>query len=109
MFPAIKDGDLCVVFRRQLMELLGEKYAADDVISYMATGLTGLNREECDLLSSYLFRWGMDERAWRREAPWRQPPDGSGKALTEKDEQRLLELNDLRQKLAAPLLRFAKA
>lgn len=38
MFPAVKDGDLCVIFRRQLMSLLGEKFSPDDVISYTVNG-----------------------------------------------------------------------
>lgn len=44
MFPAVKDGDLCVVFRRQLMKLLGERLAADDVISYTVNGERHLGR-----------------------------------------------------------------
>ena len=84
-------------------------WKCDDVISYMGTGLTGLTLEECDELSSYLFLWELDERAWRRKSPWRQPPDGYGKKQDEETEARLQEINRLRDLLAAPLLQFAKA
>ena len=84
-------------------------WKCDDVITYMGTGLTGLAPEECDELSSYLFLWELDERAWRRKSPWRQPPDGYGKKRDEKTETRLQEVNRLRDRLAAPLLEFAKA
>ncbi|MBQ3373181.1 MAG: PD-(D/E)XK nuclease family protein [Oscillospiraceae bacterium] len=84
-------------------------WKCDDVVSYMGTGLTGLTSEECDVLSSYLFLWEPDERAWRRKSPWRQPPDGYGKKQDEKTEARLQEINRLREKLSGPLLQFAKA
>ena len=38
MFPAMKDGDLCVIFRQQTIDLLGEKYEAGDVVAYQAKG-----------------------------------------------------------------------
>ena len=101
---------------RPLPALISYAYAiihwgwrSDDVISYMGTGLTGLTREECDLLSAYVFLWELDERAWKRRTPWRQSPDGYGKERNEKTDERLAEINLLREKLVAPLLRFAEA
>ena len=38
MFPAMKDGDLCVIFRRETATLLGEKYQKDDIIAYRTEG-----------------------------------------------------------------------
>ena len=38
MFPALKDGDLAVVFRRPAMALLRQPLAQDDVIAYTADG-----------------------------------------------------------------------
>lgn len=38
MFPAMKDGDLCVIFRTQLMDLVGEKLSAGDIVAYRIEG-----------------------------------------------------------------------
>ncbi len=38
MFPAMKDGDVCVIFRRQTASLLGQRYVQDDVIAYRVDG-----------------------------------------------------------------------
>ena len=38
MFPAVKDGDLCIVFRRQAQALFGEKLVKDDIILYRMNG-----------------------------------------------------------------------
>ena len=44
MFPAMKDGDLCVVFRTQTQRLFGEKIAADDIIAYRTDGKRAFGR-----------------------------------------------------------------
>ena len=44
MFPAMKDGDLCVVFRRPLQELLGEKISAGDIVAYQVDGKRAFGR-----------------------------------------------------------------
>ena len=38
MFPAIKDGDLCIVFRKEAQTLVGEHFVQDDVIVYQMDG-----------------------------------------------------------------------
>ena len=44
MFPAMKDGDLCVVFRVETQRLFGEKVVADDVIAYQTNGKRAFGR-----------------------------------------------------------------
>ena len=44
MFPAVKDGDLCVVFRTQAQRMLGEKVKADDVVAYQTDGKRAFGR-----------------------------------------------------------------
>ena len=38
MFPAMKDGDLCVIYRTGLMDLVGEKLSAGDIVAYRIEG-----------------------------------------------------------------------
>ena len=44
MFPAVKDGDLCVVFRTQGQRLLGERVKADDIVAYRTGGERAFGR-----------------------------------------------------------------
>ena len=44
MFPAMKDGDLCVVYRTQIQKLLGEKMKADDIVAYRTDGKRAFGR-----------------------------------------------------------------
>ena len=38
MFPALKDGDLCVIFRRPTAQLLGEGFQKNDIVAYRVDG-----------------------------------------------------------------------
>ena len=83
-------------------------WAVDDVISCLRTGLTGLDPEACDRLADYVFKWQLRGRAWERPGDWRQHPDGYGAPFDEATEVRLADINALRRRFAAPLLRFAE-
>ena len=87
-------------------EIIETGWDVDDLISYLGTGLTGLDEGECDRLSDYIYKWQLRGGAWDREKDWRQHPDGYGNEYTEETQARLRELNLLRRRLAAPLLAF---
>ena len=89
-------------------ELVEGGWAVDDVIGCLRTGLAGLSLEESDRLADYVFKWQLRAWAWERPDDWRQHPDGYGAAFDEAAEARLRELNALRRRFAAPLLRFAE-
>ncbi len=38
MFPALKDGDLCVIFRRGIHDLMGQRIVAGDIVAYQVDG-----------------------------------------------------------------------
>ena len=77
---------------------------ADDVLSYLGTGLTGLSMEQCDLLSQYIFLWNLGESAWHSKGEWHQHPSGYGGKYDAEAEEQLAKINDLRRELARPLL-----
>jgi len=81
----------------------------DDLISYLRTGLTGLNEEECDLLADYIYKWQLRAAAWERKSDWRQHPDGYGNEYDEAAEEKLRAINALRRRVAEPLQRFRES
>lgn len=58
MFPALRDGDLCVVFRTTAMRLTGQRFAQGDVVAYTHEGqryfarVTAVAGDEVELTSS---------------------------------------------------------
>ncbi len=90
-------------------EIIQGGWALDDVVSYLRTGLAGLESAECDELESYLFKWQLHGSAWQRTRDWRQHPDGYGGEYTPAVEERLARINALRRRVAGPLKAFEKA
>lgn len=89
-------------------EITGGGWDIDDVISYMRTGLTGLSPAECDVLEAYIFKWQLRAGAWKRDGDWRQHPDGYGGDYDDEALARLEKINELRRRLADPLLNFER-
>jgi len=90
-------------------EIIQGGWALDDVVSYLRTGLAGLDSAECDELESYLFKWQLHGSAWQRTRDWRQHPDGYGGEYTPAVEEKLARINALRRRVAGPLRAFEKA
>lgn len=90
-------------------ELHENGWDTDDMISYMRTGLTGLERGECDTLENYIFKWQLRAGAWQRSEDWHQHPDGYGNDYDDDAKARLNEINHLRRRLSTPLLNFYRA
>ena len=89
-------------------EILRGGWALDDMVSYLRTGLAGLDERECDELERYLFKWQIRGSAWERRGDWRQHPDGYGADYTPEAEERLKTINALRRRVAGPLRAFER-
>ena len=87
-------------------EIIEGGWDVDDVISYMGTGLSPLDRRECDILADYVFKWQLRSSAWNRKDNWHQHPEGYGGEYDESAEEKLREINSLRRIFAAPLLQL---
>jgi ATP-dependent helicase/nuclease subunit B len=89
-----------------VFDIYQSAWAVDDVISYLRTGLTGLDRAACDQLENYIFKWQLRAPAWERNRKWRQHPDGYGMEYDEITEQKLEEINKNRKIISTPLLNY---
>ena len=87
-------------------EIVGGGWEPDDVISYLRTGLAGLDMQECDELENYVYTWQLRAGAWTQEKDWRLHPDGYGAQYTEQTQERLERINKLRRAAAEPLTGF---
>ena len=79
---------------------------SQDVLNYIKTGLTGLDRREADLLCGYVTLWSVKGSVWTKAAPWKQHPEGFGRERTEESDALLLKIDGIRRRLAGPLIRL---
>lgn len=80
----------------------------EDLFRYLKTGMTGLAPTECDTLENYVLKWDIHGTLWTREAPWTAHPDGYDAEMDETSAACLKVLNESRDRVRAPLLRFAQ-
>ena len=95
---------------KPLISLIVSAYAVvtggweyDDIVSYWKTGLTGLDRAECDTLENYAFLWTLRGGAWTKQEDWTAHPDGFSGEFDEATWERLRRINALRRRVAGPL------
>ena len=75
----------------------------EDVVSYMRSGLSGLSSDECDILEEYASLWRISGSRWHDEYGWQMNPKGFSADFDEETIERLALLNELKERLTAPL------
>ena len=82
-------------------------FSRTDVISYAKCALSGISREECDELESYVNKWQISGRRFTDPEPWNMNPAGYTTRRDSSTDEKLLRINDIRNRLISPLRRLA--
>ena len=80
-------------------------FAMSDVITYSKCGLIGATRDECDRFEIYVTKWNINGKRFTDEMLWNMNPRGFT-SMREGDAQTLVEINEIRDKIITPLLKF---
>ncbi len=78
-----------------------------DVISYAKCSLSGVERELVDELELYAQRWQIEGERFTDGIIWNMNPDGFSGRWRDDAEEVLLRINDTKEKITAPLIRFS--
>ena len=82
---------------------VAEDYPYEEMFRYLKTDLTGISREEQDLLENYVLTWNIRGGTWMRAKPWDMHPEGYGLPFKEEDTKLVERLDELRRRVIAPL------
>ena len=82
---------------------VAQDYPYEEMFRYLKTELTGLSREDRDLLENYVVTWNLRGSAWTRERPWDMHPEGYGRDFTDRDRALTERLDRVRRQVIAPL------
>ena len=83
------------------------RFATAEVITYSKCGLIGATRDECDLFENYVTKWNISGSRFTDEIMWNMNPRGF-EALKDSDAEKLVRINEIRDKIIAPLSIFAE-
>ena len=102
------DGHPLIVFILSALEIFTEGWSYESVFRYAKTGLSGVDREELDLLENYVLAYGIRGNVWIRQEDWSFPaiPAGKDGRPPQDGEARLARINAARRQLTGPLLTF---
>lgn len=95
-----------VTLVRCLLEMSFKGFSTDRILRYLKTGLTNITEDEISTLENYALMWNISGSSWQNE--WTEHPSGLGQDVTEKSIQKLQQINNIRQKVISPLIKFKK-
>lgn len=81
-------------------------YRMNDILSYIKTGLCGIDEADSFLLEQYVLTWKIEGRRWSENFIWNMNPDGLSEELTENGIRILNKVNELKNQVIFPLLSF---
>lgn len=105
--PSKVDAEPVMRFALEAFDAVQSGFATDSLLEMLKTGVSGFTPEEISDLENYVFLWKIGGSGWREE--FIRHPRGFGQPMEDADRETLAYLNDLRQRLIAPLQSFAAA
>lgn len=96
-----------VVLIVSAIEIFNKNWSYEAVFKYLKTNLSGLQREEIDLIENYVLTWGIKGRRWTDGKDWDfwHEKDSQGELSTE-DLDSLNKINHIKNKVVCPLTDF---
>lgn len=91
------------------LSAVAQDYPYEEMFRYLKTDLTGISREDRDLLENYVLTWEIRGGTWMRAKPWNMHPEGYGKTLESEHEALLTHLDELRRRVIAPLEKLRRS
>ncbi len=89
------------------LNIITYNWRLSDVISYVKTGLCGITDEECDIIEEYASTWSVQGSMWKLDSAWNMNPDGYTDRTNADIADRLIRINDIRDRLRDPVLRLS--
>ena len=82
-------------------------FATAEVLTYVKCGLIDATRDECDLFELYVNKWRINGSRFTDEMLWNMNPRGY-ETFNEGDSEKLIKINEIRDKIISPLRSFAE-
>jgi ATP-dependent helicase/nuclease subunit B len=103
------DGNLIVVLITSVIEIFTKNWSYEAVFRYLKTGLTGISRENIDLLENYAMAVGIKgKKKWTQEEDWNIPMERQYDAteLSDRNIEILQRVNEIRRSVVEPIERL---
>ncbi len=91
-----------------MMDIFIHNWSYESVFRYLKTGLTGIDREDIDVLENYVLANGIRGSQWLMEDDWSYRPDSgfTTSGMTERELFILDRVNKTRKEIIKPIIIF---
>lgn len=91
-----------------MLDIFVHNWSYETVFRYLKTGLTGIGREDIDILENYVLACGIRGSRWIQAEDWDYRPNAGFDegGITEKELELLTRVNQVRRQVIGPLLKF---
>lgn len=86
------------------IEIAADGFSTQNIMRYLKSGVAGLDIESTALVENYCYLWQINGSRWLDK--WTSHPGGFGEKMTDGDAEMLERINDLRERIIKPLLKF---
>ena len=82
-----------------------KNFNRSELMSYIKCGLCSASRDECDTFEIYISKWKIDKERFTDGELWNMNPGGY-KEMREGDAEKLIKINEIKDKILTPLVKF---
>ena len=102
------DSHPLIIMLLSMMDIFVHNWSYEAVFRYLKSGMTGIAREDIDVLENYVLANGIRGNQWTKEEGWDYPPDSgfSSTDMTEREKLIIDRVNKIRQNIIQPLIEF---
>ena len=100
-----------ISFVLSALETIASDYAKDPIFRYAKSEFSGVSAEKTDILENYVLAAGIRSDAWKSDVPWdmRKNFYSDDTSLSEKEEDEIEVINEIRFELITPLRKLDTA
>lgn len=96
-----------IVFARSVIDILRRGFTYEAVFRYLKCGLSDIEREDIDILENYVLANGIKGTRWTDKKEWASGAGyGQYKADSEYDKEVITKVNEIKEKITAPIKKF---
>jgi ATP-dependent helicase/nuclease subunit B len=104
-------GNPLVVLITSVFDIFTRNWSYDTVFRYLKTGLSGIKKEDIDIIENYVLANGIRGKKWTEEELWTYKINygTEEEALSLYQTETLNKINETREQIVAPLIKFQMA
>lgn len=90
------------------LEIFSQNWSYESVFRFLKTGLTGIHREDIDIIENYVLACGIRGSRWTREEAWdfRIRPGYEKEEIDPYEKNIIEKVNEIRPRIVDPLMNF---